>query len=125
MVGGGGGGEDAILVTCAPYAMVDAPNHGANCLTADPGRPVPVYRASKNQLHPNDLDAKPRRASLCEALHVRHVERIRQACISKWTKPTQLKNCTYQWTACNSREIHAYPLEADTRERPARSRPGS
>ena len=63
---GGGGGPD-VSVNCVgvcPPTSKSAPNSGP-----DPG-PVPVHRRQK--LHPINLGAKPRRATLREALHVRN-----------------------------------------------------
>ena len=117
---GGGGGSDTVVACVSPFPCTHADQFwghvpvnttpSALCLCTGPQR-----------IHPNDLHAKPRRTTLREALHVRHVEGISQACNSAQrtrapsVQPYTTMNSTYHWTACNSREIHVCPLEAGTK----------
>ena len=81
----GGGGADAVLVTCVcPYATADATNYGASCLTADPG-PVPdAHRSKKKKLRPRQLSRAPRRrreSTTGFRVHL-HVENVRTTSMS-------------------------------------------
>ena len=111
MEGGAGGAVAvAVVLTCGrcctmcvslhTHGRMQA-NYGASCLTADPG---PV-QGPKNL--PNDLSAKPRGATLREALH-------RKTRAPSVHPPLQHNDHTCWWTACTSREL-------GQERRPARS----
>ena len=68
--------------------------------------------------HPTNLGSLTTKS----VLHVQDGQGIRRACIRAHVDAGTLSPAintfvatgTCQWTACNSREIHVYPLEADT-----------